>query len=89
MELKPKTLQIDELEVTSFDAEKMLLGIRVVCGKGTYIRALARDIGEAIGSGAYLTALCRTRLGDVRIEDCVTLDDFPAWLEEQEIQLTS
>ena len=89
VELKPKTLQIDELEVTSFDAEKMLLGIRVVCGKGTYIRALARDIGEALGSGAYLTALCRTRLGDVRIEDCVTLDDFPAWLEEQEIQLTS
>ena len=89
VELMPKTLQSDELEVTSFDAEKMQLGIRVVCGKGTYIRALARDIGEALGSGAYLTALCRTRLGDVRIEDCVTLDDFPAWLEEQEIQLTS
>ena len=87
VELKPKTLQIDELEITSFDPEKMLLGIRVVCGKGTYIRALARDIGEALGSGAYLTALCRTRLGDVRIEDCVTLDDFPAWLEEQSIEV--
>ena len=87
VELKPKTLKIDELEITSFDPEKMLLGIRVVCGKGTYIRALARDIGEALGSGAYLTALCRTRLGEVRIEDCVTLDDFPAWLEKQNIEL--
>jgi hypothetical protein len=60
--------------------------IRVRCGKGTYIRSLARDIGEALGSGAFLTALCRTRLGDVRIEDCLTLDDFPQWLEQQEIE---
>ena len=62
------------------------MSIRVVCGKGTYIRALARDIGEALGSGAYLTALCRTRLGDVRIEDCIKLDDFPQWLEQQNIE---
>jgi len=61
----------------------MQMSIRVGCGKGTYIRSLARDIGEALGSGAFLTALCRTRLGDVRIEDCLTLDDFPAWLEDQ------
>ena len=79
--LKAKTIHIDELEVTSFDAEKMLLGIRVVCGKGTYIRSLARDIGAALGSGAYLTELCRTRLGDVRIEDCYTLDSFREWLD--------
>ena len=85
VELKPKTLQIDELEMTSFDPEKMQMSIRVVCGKGTYIRALARDIGEALGSGAYLTALCRTRLGEVRIEDCITLDDFPSWLDKQEV----
>jgi tRNA pseudouridine55 synthase len=58
----------------------------VVCGKGTYIRALARDIGQALGSGAFLTALCRTRLGNVRIEDCKTLDEFPAWLDRQEIE---
>ena len=86
VELKPKTLQIDHLEMTSFDPETMQMSIRVVCGKGTYIRALARDIGEALGSGAYLTALCRTRLGDVRIEDCITLDDFPQWLEQQDIE---
>ena len=82
VELAAKPVRIDKLELTAFDAEKMQMSIRVVCGKGTYIRSLARDIGEALGSGAYLTALCRTRVGDVRIEDCLTFDDFPAWLEE-------
>ena len=63
----------------------MQMSIRVNCGKGTYIRSLARDIGRALNSGAYLTALCRTRLGDVSIDDCITLDDFPQWLDSQEI----
>ena len=85
VELKPKTLRIDEIELTHFDPETMQMSIRVVCGKGTYIRALARDIGEALGSGAYLTALCRTRVGDVRIEDCLTLEAFPQWLDQQEL----
>ncbi len=85
VELKAKTVRIDEIEVTDFDAEQMLLSIRVQCGKGTYIRALARDIGRALQSGAYLTALCRTRVGDVRIEDCITLDDFPEWLSRLDI----
>ena len=86
VELAAKTVRIDELELTSFDAEKMQVSIRVVCGKGTYIRSLARDIGEALGSGAYLTSLCRTRVGDVRIEDCLTFDNFPEWLDSQEIE---
>lgn len=86
VELKPKTLRVDEIELLWFDPEKMQMSIRVVCGKGTYIRALARDIGEALGSGAYLTALCRTRVGDIRIEDCIKLDDVPAWLEQQTIE---
>ena len=86
VELKPKTLCIDEIELLWFDPEKMQMSIRVVCGKGTYIRALARDIGEALNSGAYLTALCRTRVGDIRIEDCIKLDDVPAWLEQQTIE---
>ena len=63
----------------------MQLTIRVNCGKGTYIRSLARDIGRALNSGAYLTALCRTRLGNVSIDECITLDDFPAWLDRQDI----
>lgn len=83
--LKAKTLRVDEIEMTSFDKDLMQLSIRVVCGKGTYIRALARDIGEALGSGAFLTALRRTRVGGIRVEDCVTLDDFPEWLDRQEI----
>lgn len=86
VELKAKTLRIDELELTAFDPQTMQMSIRVVCGKGTYIRALARDIGQALGSGAFLTALCRTRLGDVRIEQCLTLDEFPAWLDSQAIE---
>lgn len=88
VQLKAKPIHIEELELTSFDPVQMQMSIRVVCGKGTYIRSLARDIGEALGSGAYLTALCRTRLGDVRIEDCLTLDEFPQWLELQEIELS-
>ena len=81
VELKAKTIRIDELELTDFNPETMQMSIRVVCGKGTYIRSLARDIGYALGSGAFLTALCRTRLGDVRIEDCQTFDTFPQWLD--------
>lgn len=76
VELKPKLLKIDEIEVLGFDAETMQLTIRVVCSKGTYIRALARDIGERLNSGAYLTALRRTRVGDTRVEDCMTIEDF-------------
>ena len=81
VQLAAKPVRIDELELTDFKPETMQMSIRVACGKGTYIRSLARDIGAALGSGAYLTALCRTRVGDVRIEDCLTFDDFPQWLE--------
>ena len=83
VELAPKPIHIDEIELTDFNPDTMQMSIRVVCGKGTYIRSLARDIGAALGSGAFLTALCRTRVGDVRIEDCLTFDDFPAWLEKE------
>ena len=82
VELQAKPVRIDELELTAFDPKTMQMSIRVVCGKGTYIRSLARDIGYALGSGAFLTALCRTRLGDVRIEDCQTFDSFPQWLDK-------
>ena len=83
VELAPKDIHIDDIQLLSFDPETMQLSIRVVCGKGTYIRSLARDIGEALGSGAHLTVLCRTRVGDVSLDDCLTFDDFPQWLEEQ------
>ena len=83
VELKPKLLHIDELEMTHFDPATMQLGIRVVCSKGTYIRALARDIGEALGSGAFLTMLRRTRVGEVTVGQCIAFDDFPHWLDSQ------
>lgn len=86
VKLEAKKIRIDELEQTAFDPQLMLLSIRVVCGKGTYIRALARDIGRALGSGAYLTALRRTRVGDVKVEDCYDFDTFEAWLNEQELE---
>ena len=82
VELKPKLLVIDEIEVLSFDAEKMWLTIRVVCSKGTYIRALARDIGERLQSGAFLTALRRTRVGNTRVEDCNQIDSFLQTIEQ-------
>ena len=84
VELKPKLLKIDEIEVLSFDEKAMLLTIRVVCSKGTYIRALARDIGERLHSGAYLTALRRTRVGNTRVEDCLTIERFLEQLNEIE-----
>ena len=86
VQLAAKSIHIHELELTRFDAETMQMDIRVRCGKGTYIRSLARDIGRALNSGAHLTALCRTQLGSVRIEDCITLDDFPQWLDQQQIE---
>ena len=72
VELKPKTLIIDEIELLEFAPDSITL--RIVCSKGTYIRALARDIGQALGSGAHLSALRRTRVGDVGIDNCLTID---------------
>ncbi len=81
VELKPKLLVIDEIELLHFDAEKMQLELRIVCSKGTYIRALARDIGEALESGAHLIALRRTRVGNVRVEDCLDFERFAQLIE--------
>ena len=81
VELKAKPLVIDEIEVIKFDMPWLTL--RVVCSKGTYIRALARDIGKSLDSGAYLTALRRTRVGDVCVADCITIEEFEQTLEEK------
>ena len=63
-----------------------VIKIRVVCSKGTYIRALARDIGQALHSGAHLIALQRTRVGDVSLDQCMDVNHFEEWLSKQEIQ---
>lgn len=83
VELKPKTVRIDEIEVLDFNPEKMTMAIRVVCGKGTYIRAIARDLGRALGSGAYLTSLRRTRVGEITVDSCADFDNFNQWLDKQ------
>ena len=84
VDLKPKLLVIDEIELLECNLPD--IKIRVVCSKGTYIRALARDIGEALHSGAHLTGLTRTRVGDVRIEDCLNPLDFRDWIDRQEVE---
>lgn len=68
VELKAKRIKISELEMLEFSQSEIV--VRVVCSKGTYIRSLARDIGAALDSGGCLTALRRTRVGDVRVEQC-------------------
>ena len=67
----------------SVELKPKTMAIRVVCGKGTYIRAIARDLGRALKSGAYLTSLRRTRVGEVKVEECVDFDHFSEWLDKQ------
>ena len=83
VELKAKELVIDEIELLNYSMPR--IEIRVVCSKGTYIRALARDIGQALGSGAHLTALRRTRVGGVRVGDCLQVPDMLDLLEEAQM----
>ncbi len=93
IELESKLLVIDELELLEHNLNKRaetqeepFIKIRVVCSKGTYIRALARDIGLALDSGAHLTALVRSRIGEIGLDDCRTIEEFKKELEEQLIQ---
>jgi tRNA pseudouridine55 synthase len=77
-ELDPVTVRIERIEVTRF--EPPLVELDITCGSGTYIRAVGRDLGEALGVGAHLTALRRTRVGQHRVEDALpaaSLDDAP------------
>ena len=80
VELKAKELVIDEIELLEYQSD--IIKIRVVCSKGTYIRALARDIGQALDSGAHLIGLVRTRGGDVRLEDCLQVDQIDELVEK-------
>lgn len=84
VEIKAKPLEIKELEVLSWEAPKLTL--RVLCSKGTYIRALARDLGEAMNSGAHLTALRRTRVGDYTIDDAMSLDQALELIKEGPVE---
>lgn len=85
VELKPKVLVIDEIELIDYKPGEIT--IRVVCSKGTYIRALARDIGEALGSGAHLKALRRIRVGDVDISRCLSVADAVEMIANAEVEM--
>lgn len=80
IELKPKILVIDSIELISCNLPNIT--IRVVCSKGTYIRALARDIGKALDSGAHLTGLIRTRVGEIKLENCLKMDEIDRFIED-------
>ena len=81
MQLEPKQIRIDNIELLEYELPK--IRIRVTCGKGTYIRSLARDIGEALKSGAYLSELTRTRVGEFKLTDCIKIEAIQEWLEKQ------
>lgn len=85
VELKPKILIIDEIELLEYSQQSIV--IRVVCSKGTYIRALARDIGKALNSGGHLTALRRTRVGDISVNDCLSVEQAIEFIEKTTIVL--
>lgn len=85
VEIKPKVLVIDEIELLSYAPDSIT--IRVVCSKGTYIRALARDIGAALDSGGHLTVLRRTRIGDISVDQCLSVDDTVKLIRETEIEM--
>lgn len=80
IELKPKILVIDNIELISCNLPEII--IRVVCSKGTYIRALARDIGKALNSGAHLTELKRTKIGDITLESCLKMEEIDEFIED-------
>ena len=83
--IRPKELLIESIEL--LPSELPEVAIRVVCGKGTYIRALARDIGERLGCGAHLTALRRTKVGDIAVEQCETAERLLERLRTEELAM--
>ena len=83
VELKAKLLVIDEIELLEYSPTSIV--VRVVCSKGTYIRALARDIGQALNSGGHLTALRRTRVGNISIDQCMAVEQAIDMLQNAEV----
>ncbi len=85
VELKPKILVIEEIELLEYSQQSIT--IRVVCSKGTYIRALARDIGQTLNSGGHLTALRRTRVGNISVNDCLSVEQAIEFIDKTPIVL--
>jgi len=74
VDIKARQISIEQFEITHMDG--LNLDFRIVCSKGTYIRSLAHDFGKALGSGAHLSALRRTKIGNFNVVDSVTVVDF-------------
>jgi tRNA pseudouridine55 synthase len=74
VEIKPKTINITEFEISGIRLPE--IDFRIVCSKGTYIRSIANDIGNKLKCGAYLSSLCRTKIGDFKLEDSISIEDF-------------
>jgi tRNA pseudouridine55 synthase len=83
--IKPKTLVIDTIELLKYSQQEITL--RIVCSKGTYIRALARDIGIALGTGAHLTALRRTRVGQITDKECLSPSEMATLIKEKPVEM--
>ena len=81
VQIEPRTVRIDKIELLDYDLPHIT--IKVACSKGTYIRSLARDIGSELMCGAYLTALQRTKVGEVGLEDCITIEKFQEIIEQE------
>lgn len=74
VKMDPRPVTVSEFEVTAYEGN--VISFRIVCSKGTYIRSLARDLGEILGVGAYMSSLCRTRIGNFRLEDAKNLNSL-------------
>jgi tRNA pseudouridine55 synthase len=74
VEIKSRKVTISVFEITGIQFPEV--SFRIVCSKGTYIRSLVRDFGLALQSGAYMSSLCRTRIGDFKLEDASTIEEF-------------
>ena len=83
--IKPRKVRIDAIELLDFALP--YIRIRVACSKGTYIRSLANDIGAALQSGGYVSSLQRTKVGDVTIEDCISIESFQDKIEQEKVVL--
>ncbi|HYG01094.1 MAG TPA: tRNA pseudouridine(55) synthase TruB [Chryseosolibacter sp.] len=74
IELQPREVEVSAFEITNINSSE--ISFRIVCSKGTYIRSLARDFGDKLGTGAYLSELCRTRIGNFHLADAIKIEDF-------------
>jgi tRNA pseudouridine55 synthase len=85
VKLEPRKIIIKEFEITN--VEMPVVSFRVVCGTGTYIRSLAYDFGSALGCGAYLSSLCRTRIGDSKLEDARSIQEWEEEIKRIKMQM--